>query len=155
MPDIGLSQAANREMFSSCPPRLSTTVPVRPVVVRRPSESIYFSLSLPSSTRCALSPRRLTRLGESRIVFRARPYRYPPRSYLVVPFLQGAKLYYKHQVYGTRPNPKRGKNAVVRVQDLESGEQFRLNTEHAVLNVPTEVSRYMCSWFCDGRVVNH
>ena len=73
-------------------------------------------------------------------IFHARPYRYPHRAHLVVPFLQGVKLYYKHQVYGTRPNPKRGKNAVVKVQDLESGKQFRINTEHAVLNVPTEVS---------------
>lgn len=49
-------------------------------------------------------------------------------------------MYFKHQVYGTRPNPKRGKNAVVRVQNLESGEKFKINTEHAVLNVPPEAS---------------
>lgn len=62
------------------------------------------------------------------------------RAHFVVPVLQGVKLYFKHQVYGTRPNPKRGKNAVVRVQNLETGEKFRINTEHAVLNVPTEAS---------------
>eukprot|EP00904_Undaria_pinnatifida_P010952 jgi/Undpi1/6988/HiC_scaffold_21.g09462.m1 len=50
----------------------------------------------------------------------------------------GVKLYYRHQVYGTRPNPKRGKHAVVRVQDLETMEKYKMDTEHAVLNVPHE-----------------
>eukprot|EP00904_Undaria_pinnatifida_P005743 jgi/Undpi1/2299/HiC_scaffold_13.g05683.m1 len=50
----------------------------------------------------------------------------------------GVKLYFHHQVYGTRPNPKRGNHAVVRVQDLETLEQYKMDTEHAVLNVPHE-----------------
>ena len=32
------------------------------------------------------------------------------------------------------------KGAVIRVQDLETLEQFKINTAHAVLNVPTEAS---------------
>lgn len=55
-------------------------------------------------------------------------------------FMEGVKLYYKHQVDGTRPNPNGEKAAVVTVKDLEIGEQFKINTEHAVLNVPTEAS---------------
>lgn len=43
-------------------------------------------------------------------------------------------------MHGTRPNPKRGKGAVVEVTDLESAEQFTIDTEHAVLNIPSEVS---------------
>lgn len=74
------------------------------------------------------------------------------RAHFVLSVLQGAKLYFKHQVYGTRPNPKRGKNAVVRVQNLETGEKFKINTEHAVLNVPTEASHAAMhtGCFCDG-----
>lgn len=49
-------------------------------------------------------------------------------------------MYYKHQVDGTRPNPNNGKHAVVSVKELESGEDFRIDTEHVVLNVPNEVS---------------
>lgn len=41
---------------------------------------------------------------------------------------------------GTRPNPNNAKHAVVAVTNLESGEEFKIVTEHAVLNVPTEVS---------------
>lgn len=55
-------------------------------------------------------------------------------------FVQGVKLYYRHQVKGTRPSPRVGKHAIVDVTDLESGEQFSMETKHAVLNVPTEVS---------------
>lgn len=45
-------------------------------------------------------------------------------------------------MYDTRPNPKRGTHAVVRVQDLETLEQYQMDTEHAVLNVPTEVGAF-------------
>eukprot|EP00904_Undaria_pinnatifida_P005751 jgi/Undpi1/2305/HiC_scaffold_13.g05689.m1 len=51
----------------------------------------------------------------------------------------GVKLYFGHQVYGTRPNPNMEKGAVIRVQDLETLEQFKLNTAHAVLNFILEV----------------
>ena len=60
-----------------------------------------------------------------------------PRQRLI---LQGVKLYYRYQVYSTRPDPKNSKRAVVRVQNLETGQQFRIDTRSAVLNVPAEVS---------------
>ena len=60
-----------------------------------------------------------------------------PRQRLI---LQGVKLYYRCQVFGTRPDPNNSKRAIVRVQNLETGEQFRIDTRSAVLNVPAEVS---------------
>lgn len=62
-------------------------------------------------------------------------------------------MYYRHQVHGTRPNPKRGKHAVVEVTDLEGGETFKIETEHAVLNIPTEVSPATDLVYCFGACV--
>ena len=60
-------------------------------------------------------------------------------------------MYYRHQVHGTRPSPKRGKHAVLEVKDLEGGEEFTIDTEHAVLNIPTEASYYSLVFgFRDG-----
>ncbi len=51
---------------------------------------------------------------------------------------QGVKLYYQHKVTQTRPSPKNS-GAVVKVTDLASGEDFKIATDKAVLNIPAEV----------------
>lgn len=55
-------------------------------------------------------------------------------------YVQGAKMYLHHKVYATRPRVKRGCGAIVKVTDLNTGDKYKIKTEHAVLNIPSEVN---------------
>lgn len=45
----------------------------------------------------------------------------------------------------TRPSPKNNGGAIVRVTDLVSGDEFKIPTDKAVLNIPAEVGACTCS----------
>lgn len=53
--------------------------------------------------------------------------------------MQGVKVFYRHQVTATRPMVRKAGWASVKVADLETDEEFRITTEHAVLNIASEV----------------
>ena len=60
--------------------------------------------------------------------------------------IQGVKLYYQHRVTRTRPSPKKKSSAIVKVTDLASGDEYKITTDKAVLNIPAEVGT--CPLYC-------